>query len=65
VTVAHHPAFSRLGSSISMALEIFGYFVLDSSLQQLPRSFAQELFQIAFRFEFCSLLERDHFNFHF
>src|SRR5258708_34157967 len=42
-----------------------GYFVLDSSLQQLPGSFAQQLFQIAFRFAFCSLFQRDHINFHF
>jgi hypothetical protein len=42
--------------------EILGYFVLDRSLQQLPRSFAQELFQIAFRFDFYSLLERGHIN---
>jgi hypothetical protein len=65
VTVTYHTAFSRFASATTLALEILGYFVLDRSLQQLPRSFAQELFQIAFRFDFCSLLERGHINVHF
>src|SRR6516225_9775180 len=64
VAVTYHIAFSRLGSSSTLALQILGYFVLDCGLQQLPRSFGQQLFQIAFRFDFCSLLERDHTNFH-
>jgi hypothetical protein len=57
-------AFSRFASATTLALAILGYFVLDRSLQQLPRSFAQELFQIACRFDFCSLLERGHINVH-
>jgi hypothetical protein len=48
MTVTYHTAFSRFASATTLALEILGYFVLDRSLQQLPRSFAQELFQIAF-----------------
>jgi hypothetical protein len=39
-------------------------FIFDSGLQQLPSSFGQQLFQIAFGFGFCSLSERDHTNFH-
>jgi len=64
VTVTYHTAFSRFASATTLALEIHGYFVLDRSLQQLPRSFAQELFQIAFRFDIYSLLERGHINVH-
>jgi hypothetical protein len=53
VAFTYHTAFSRLGSSSTLALEILGYFVFDSGSQQLPRSLGQQLFQIVLGFDFA------------
>ena len=53
-----HSQTSTLPDAEPIAIiKILGYFVLDRSLQQFPGSFGRQLFQIAFGFDFCSLLD--------
>ena len=60
--VADNQALSILITSILVELDVVDYFVFDRGLQQLARSFLQQLFEKRFLFIFSSLTERDHFT---
>src|ERR1700756_107960 len=63
MSVAYNQPLSILITSILMELNVVHYLVFDRCLQQLPRSFLEQLFEKRSLFIFSSLIERDHFTF--
>src|SRR5207244_1031659 len=59
--VTYNQPLSILITSILVELNVVHYLVFDRGLQQLARSFLQQLFEKRFLFIFSSLTERDHF----
>jgi hypothetical protein len=62
MSVAYNKSLSVLITSILMELNVVHYFVFDRGLQQLARSFLEQLFEKRFFFIFSSLTERYHFT---
>ena len=61
MSVAYNKSLSVLITSILVVLNVVHYLVFDRGLQQLTRSFLEQLFEKRFLFIFSSLTERDHF----
>src|SRR5438105_8467122 len=60
--VAYNQPLSILITPILVELNVVHYLVFDRGLQQLARSFLEQLFEKRFLFIFSSLTERDHFT---
>jgi hypothetical protein len=61
--VAYNQALSILITPILVELNVIHYLVFDRCLQQLARSFLEQLFQKRSLFILSSLTKRDHFTF--
>jgi hypothetical protein len=59
MSVAHNQPLSILITAIFVELNVIHYFVFDSSLQQLARSFLEQLFEKWLVRIFSSLIERN------
>ena len=62
MSVAYNKSLSILITSILVELNVVHYLVFDRGLQQLARSFPEQLFEKRLLFIFSSLIERDHFT---
>jgi hypothetical protein len=60
--VAYHQPLAMLITSIFVELNVVHYLVFDRGLQQLARSFLEQLFEKRLLFIFSSLFKRDHFT---
>src|SRR5215831_14673577 len=63
MSVTHDQPLAILITAILVELDVVHYLVFDRCLQQLARSFLEQLFEKRFLFIFSSLIERDHFIF--
>src|SRR5690349_14334170 len=61
--VAYNQPLSILTAPILVELNVVHYLVFYRCLQQLARSFLEQLFEKRLLFIFSSLIERDHFIF--
>src|SRR5437667_5320644 len=59
--IAYNQPLAILITSILVELNVVHYLVFDRGLQQLTRSFLEQLFEKRLLFIFSSLTERDHF----
>ena len=62
MSVTHDQPLAILITPILVELDVVHYLVFDRCLQQLARSFLEQLFQKRLLFIFSSLIERDHFT---
>jgi hypothetical protein len=62
MSVAHNQPLSILIPAIFVELNVVHYLVFDRGLQQLARSFLEQLLQKRLLFIISSLIKRDHFS---
>src|SRR5215469_12923142 len=62
MSVTHDQPLAILITAILVELDVVHYLVFDRCLQQLARSFLEQLFEKRLLFIFSSLIERDHFT---
>src|SRR5215468_4770553 len=62
MSVTHDQSLAILITAILVELDVVHYLVFDRCLQQLARSFLEQLFEKRLLFIFSSLIERDHFT---
>src|SRR6516162_2519014 len=60
MSVTHDQPLAILITPILVELDVVHYLVFDRCLQQLARSFLEQLFEKRLLFIFSSLIERDH-----
>jgi hypothetical protein len=63
MTVTYNQPLSILVTAILVELNVVHYLVFYRCLQQLARSFLEQLFEKRFLFIFSSLIQQDHFIF--
>src|SRR6516164_5590412 len=62
MSVTHDQPLAILITPILVELDVVHYLVFDRCLQQLARSFLEQLFEKRLLLIFSSLIERDHFT---